>query len=73
LGIRHVGVVANKITESVQIDVIKSQLSDVALLGTLKYSRALQQADLKRAPVFGADAEVTEELKQAKNRLAKLL
>jgi len=73
LGIRHVGVVANKITESVQIDVIESQLSDVVLLGTLKYSRALQQADLKRAPVFGADAEVTEELKQAKNRLAKLL
>jgi hypothetical protein len=57
----------------VQADAIRAQLSDVTLLGTLKYSRSLQQADIKRAPVFGADAEVTEELRQAKSRLANLL
>jgi CO dehydrogenase maturation factor len=73
LGIRQVGAIANKITESVQADAIRAQLSDVTLLGTLKYSRSLQQADIKRAPVFGADAEVTEELRQAKSRLANLL
>jgi CO dehydrogenase maturation factor len=73
LGIRHIGIVANKITESIQTDVIKSELSDLALLGTLKYSRSLQQADMKRAPVLGADPDITEELNQAKRRLGQLL
>lgn len=73
LGIRRIGIVANKITESIQTDVIKSELSDLALLGTLKYSRSLQQADMKRAPVLGADPVITEELKQAKQRLVQLL
>jgi CO dehydrogenase maturation factor len=73
LGIGCVGAIANKITEDAQTDIIRSQLDDVTLLGTLKYSRLLQQADLRCASVFTADAEVTEELKKAKNRLAKLL
>jgi len=53
--------------------VIQSQLKDTVLLGTLRYSRSLQEADLRRAPVFGADAEVTEQLKQAKNKLVELI
>ena len=73
LGIEFVGAIANKITENAQIEMIRSQLDDVILLGSLKYSRLLQQADLRRASVFTADAEVTEELKRAKNQLAKLL
>lgn len=73
LGIKCVGALANKITETQQIELIRSQLDDVNLLGTLKYSRLLQQADLDRAAVFGADAEITEELRRAKDRLAKLL
>jgi CO dehydrogenase maturation factor len=73
LGIGCVGVIVNKITEAAQIELVKSQLDDVALLGALKYSPGLQQADLKREPVFGADAEVTEELRRAENRLAELI
>lgn len=73
LGIRHVGIIANKITENTQMDTIKSELSDLAVLGTLKYSRSLQQADMNRAPVLGADPNITEELKLAKRRLAELL
>jgi CO dehydrogenase maturation factor len=73
LGIKNVGAIANKVSEAQQIEVIRSQLDDVILLGTLKYSRLLQQADLKRVAVFGADAEITEELKKAKDRLAELL
>ncbi|MHC4173909.1 MAG: ATP-binding protein [Planctomycetota bacterium] len=69
LGIGCVGAIANKITETAQTDVIESQLDDAVLLGTLKYSRSLQEADLRRAPVFGADAELVEQLKQAKNQL----
>ena len=73
LGICCVGTIANKIAEPAQTEVIKSQLKDTMLLGTLRYSRSLQEADLRRAPVFGADAEVTEQLKQAKNKLVELI
>ncbi len=73
LGIGCVGTIANKITEPAQAEVIKSQLKDTVLLGTLRYSRSLQEADLRRAPVFGADSEITEHLKQAKNKLVELI
>jgi CO dehydrogenase maturation factor len=73
LGIRHVGVIANKITEGAQTKLIQSQLSGAVLLGILKYSRALQEADLKRTPVFGADTEITDELRRARSRLSELL
>jgi len=73
LGIGCVGTIANRITEPAQKEVIKSQLKDTVLLGTLRYSRSLQEADLRRAAVFGADAEVTEQLKQAKNKLVELI
>jgi CO dehydrogenase maturation factor len=73
LGIGCVGTIANKITEPAQTEVIKSQLKDTVLLGTLRYSRSLQEADLRGAPVFGADAEITEHLKQAKNKLVELI
>jgi len=73
LGIGLVAALANKITESSQTDLIESQLKDIALLGTLWYSRSLQQADLKRASVFGADTEITDQLKQAKDQLLELI
>ncbi len=73
LGIECVAAIANKITETSQKDTIISQLQNVDLLGNLQYSRALQQADLGRAPVFGADAEITNELKQVKNQLTQLV
>ncbi len=73
LGIDCVGTIVNKITEAAQAEVIKSQLKDTTLLGTLRYSRSLQEADLRREAVFGADAEVTEQLKQAKNKLVELI
>jgi CO dehydrogenase maturation factor len=73
LGIECVAAIANKITEASQTKVIQSQLQNVNLLGNLQYSRSLQQADLGRAPVFGADAEVMSELKQVKDKLIELV
>lgn len=73
LGIGCVAAIANKITESSQTDLIKSQLKDIVLLGTLQYSRSLQQVDLKRAPVIEADTEVIEQLQQAKLQLTDLV
>jgi len=73
LGIGCVGVVANKIVETSQIDAIRSQLGDAVLLGTLKYSRSLQEADLERKPVFEADANVTDELRRTMGQLEELI
>ena len=73
LGIDCITAIANKITEASQTKVIQSQLQNVNLLGNLQYSRSLQQADLGRAPVFGADAEVMSELKQVKDKLTELV
>ncbi len=73
LGIDCIGTIVNKITEPAQAEVIKSQLKDTMLLGTLGYSRCLQEADLKREAVFGADSEVRDQLKQAKDKLVELI
>lgn len=73
LGIKCVAAIANKITEISQTDTITSQLHGVDLLGNLQYSRPLQQADLGRAPVFEADIEITNELKQIKIKLTQLI
>jgi CO dehydrogenase maturation factor len=73
LGIECITAIANKITEGSQTEAIQSQLQNVNLLGNLQYSRSLQQADLGRAPVFGADAEVMSELKQVKDKLIELV
>ena len=72
LGIGCVAAIANKITETSQADAVKSQLKDVILLGSLPYSRSLQEADLRRTAVFGADPQVTEQLRRAKSRLTEL-
>jgi hypothetical protein len=48
-------------------------LDDIVLLGSLPYSKAVQEADMRREAVFGADPEVVEELRRARNNLTKLL
>ena len=73
LGIGLVGAIVNKVAEPSQAEFIESQLTDAVLLGTLKYSRSLQEADLKRSAVFAADAEVTEVLRRVEGRLAELI
>jgi len=73
LGIKNVAAIANKITETAQTDVIKSQLKDVALLGSLRYSRSVQEADLEFRPVFHACPELVDALKDAKDKLMDLI
>ena len=72
LGIKNIAAIANKITETAQTDVIKSQLN-VILLGSLPYSRSVQEADLKRTPAIRADAELVEKLREAKDVLTDLV
>ncbi|UCD50403.1 MAG: AAA family ATPase [Phycisphaerales bacterium] len=73
LGITRVGAIANKITEPAQVAAIASQLTGVALLGTVSYSKSAQEADLNRAPVAAADDMLTQELDDARQRLLDLV
>ena len=68
-GIRYIGAIANKITDPSQTDVIHARLKEVDLLGSISYSRSLQEADLRLVPVYGADPAVIDQLKQAKQLL----
>jgi len=73
LGIKNVAAIANKITETAQINVIQSKLKDVALLGSLRYNPAVQKADLEFKAVFDTCPELVDELKEAKNKLTDLI
>ncbi len=73
LGIGTVGAIANKVTEPAQLDVIRSKLGDTPLLGAVTYSKSIQEADLKRAPVMQADAAAVSELNEARHRLVELM
>jgi len=73
LGIKHVVAIANKITETGQTDMIRSQLKDISLLGSVRYSRSVQQADIERKLVTEADVEFVQQLHQAKDALVDLI
>ena len=73
LGIKSVGAIANKVTEIAQADLITSRLHEMPLLGALRYSRSLQQADLARRSVTEADAEFMQQLRRAKEALSDLI
>jgi CO dehydrogenase maturation factor len=72
LGIGCVGAIANKVAEPAQADVIRAGLDRIPLLGTLAYSRPVQEADLRRSPVMQADAALVQELDGARRRLVEL-
>ncbi len=72
LGINTIGAIANKITEPSQIGAIESQLKNIELLASLKYTDLIQKADLERKPVYNADKDMVNSLKNAKNNLLEL-
>ena len=73
LGIKNVAAIANKVLEDAEIDVIKSQLQDLTLLGTVPYIRSVRKAELNRTAVISADAELLQQLTKAKNALTNLI
>ncbi len=73
LGIGTVGAIANKVTEPAQLDVIRSKLDGIPLLGAVSYSKSIQGADLQRTPVIQADAAAVQELNKARQRLVELV
>jgi len=73
LGIRQIVAVLNKITSPKQVEIIKSKLGDIKVLGAIDYSEAVGDADLCRKNVFDADPAVLERLKEVKKGLVELI
>ena len=73
LGIKVVGAVANKIYDPSQREVIRSQLKDITLLGSIENSRQVQEADLQRTAVIDCHPELIEQLRIAKEALTELI
>lgn len=72
MGIPKAGVFINKVTEPGQIEIIKSQLEGITVLGSYKYDKSVQAADLERKAVCNASKELVEELKKAKDVMMDL-
>ncbi len=73
MGITQIAVIANKITDPGQVDIIRNQLNNIPLVGGLPHSMSLPQADLNGVPALEADAEIVCELVKAKENLLKLV
>ncbi len=65
IGIRRVFAVANKIRQPGELDVLRSALGEIPLLGALPYSAALARADLEGRPAEAADADFEEAVERA--------
>jgi len=72
LGIKHVTAIANKITDTAQVETIKSQLT-IPILANINYNPAAQEADLRNKAVFTVGGELVNQLREAKNRLISLI
>ena len=73
LGIKQLAVIANKITNDDQTELIKIQLKDVPLLASIQYFPEVQQADLQQTDVFKSSERLVNTLKQAKDDLMDLI
>jgi CO dehydrogenase maturation factor len=73
LGVKHIAAVVNKVTNSEQLEDVKSQLKDLTVLADISYSNNIQQADLQRKSVFQACPELVDKLKQAKIALTDMI
>ena len=73
MGINNIAAVANKITDADQIEMIKSQMSDLTFLGGVQYNSVIQRADFEGKSVAEADHKLMAELALVKTRLFNLL
>jgi len=73
LGIKAVGAIANKITDDAQTELIESRLKGVPLLGSIRYDKAIGEADLKGEPVFNVGGRLVDALKNAKDKLTAVV
>jgi CO dehydrogenase nickel-insertion accessory protein CooC1 len=73
LGVRHIAAIINKVNAPEQIEAVKSQLKDLAVLGAIDYDRQAQKADLCRQSVYQSSPQMVDKLSGAKEALIRLL
>ena len=73
LGIETIVAVANKITDPLQTNIIKSELDGITLLAAIPYDPAVQRADINSESVFTTATETTQQLRKAWQQLNKLI
>jgi len=74
IGVRRFAAVLNKVTDPAQVETVRAGLPEaMVLLGHVRYSAALQRADLEGRSVLGVDPAAETALAEAKARLESLL
>ncbi|MHC4423808.1 MAG: hypothetical protein ACYSWR_03955 [Planctomycetota bacterium] len=73
LGIKRIAAIINKVTDTGQVETIKSQLASMTILSSIEYFPAVQEADLQRKAVFQTSPELVSKLRRAKDQLMNLV
>ena len=71
IGLRRVGVVANKVRDQVQRDQVARLLGDMPLFGCLSYDTRALEADLSGELVFEAAPELVEQVDRIVDRVSE--
>lgn len=69
LGVKRVFVVANKVRGPEDLDFIKENIRDMELIGSIKFSHAIMEADMKGVSPYDYSPETLGEVKDLKERL----
>ena len=70
LGIKHVAAIANKITDIVQVETIKSQLT-IPVLANVNYNPAVQEADLRKKGCLWGRRRICKQAARGKGQINK--
>lgn len=69
LGVKNVFVVANKISSEEDLDFIKDNIGDMELIGSIKFNRAIMEADIKGFSPYSYSPETVSEVKEIKKKI----
>lgn len=73
LGIKNVFAVANKVRDDRDTEFISSAIQDIPLIGSIRFSRDIMEADIAGIPPFRKSAGTVGEVRKIKERLEKEL
>jgi len=73
LGVKKVFVVANKVRGDEDLNFIKENIRDMELIGSIKFSHAIMEADIKGSTPYSYSPETVKEVKDLKEKIEKVL
>lgn len=72
LGVKHIAVIVNKVSDQEQIAAIEKQLNGLTILTAIDYNSEIQQGDLQRQNVYLSGGQAVSKLREAKAALDEL-